>query len=75
MRFYFLQEILADADPAVMDEIAAEFENDPPKWLVLFYNRAFSPPYDARVAEIFDTRYEFVASSGEYQLKRLRVSP
>lgn len=75
MRFYFLQEILADADPAVMDEIVAEFENDPPKWLVLFYDRPFSPPYDARVAEIFDTRYEFVDARGEYQLKKLREAP
>ncbi|MGN0777379.1 MAG: hypothetical protein ACI4MM_12005 [Candidatus Ventricola sp.] len=75
MRFYFLQEILADADPAVMDEIVAEFENDPPKWLVLFYNRAFSPPYDARVAEIFDTQYEFVDACGEYQLKKLKEAP
>ena len=75
MRFYFLQEILADADPAVMDEIIAEFEHDPPKWLVLYYNREFGPPYDARVAEIFDTRYEFVDVRGEYQLKRLKEAP
>lgn len=75
MRFYFLQEILADADPAVMDEIVEEFENDPPKWLVIYYNREFSPPYDARVAEIFDTRYEFVDARGEYQLKKLKEAP
>ena len=75
MRFYFLQEILADADPAVMEEIVAEFEHDPPKWLVLFYNRPFSPPYDERVAEIFDTRYEFVDARGEYQLKKLKEAP
>ena len=72
MRFYFLQEILADADPAVMDEIVAGFESDPPKWLVLYYNRAFGPPYDERVAAIFDTRYAFVAARGEYQLLRLK---
>lgn len=75
MRFYFLQEILADANSAVMEEIVETFENDPPKWLVIYYNREFGPPYDKRVAEIFDTRYEFVASSGEYQLKRLREAP
>lgn len=72
MRFYFLQEILADADPAVMDEIVATFESNPPRWVVLFYNRPFSPPYDARVQAIFDTRYEFVDARGEYQLLRLR---
>ena len=72
MRFYFLQEILADADPAVMDEIVEEFNTDPPRWVVLFYNRPFSPPYDARVQEIFDTRYEFVDARGEYQLLRLK---
>ncbi len=72
MRFYFLQEILADADPMVMEEIVAEFETDPPKWLVLYYNREFGPPYDARVAEIFDTRYEFIDARGQYQLKRLK---
>ena len=72
MRFYFLQEILADADPAVMDEIVAEFDNDPPRWVVLFYNRPFSPPYDMRVQAVFDTRYEFVDAKGEYQLLRLK---
>lgn len=75
MRFYFLQEILADADPAVMDEIVAEFETDPPKWLVIYYNREFGPPYDERVAEIFETDYEFVDSRGTYQLRRLKEAP
>ncbi len=72
MRFYFLQEILANADPAVMDEIVHHFETEPPLWVVLFYNRPFSPPYDARVQEIFDTRYEFIDARGEYQLLRLK---
>ena len=72
MRFYFLQEILADADPAVMDEIVDTFHTNAPRWVVLFYNRPFSPPYDARVQEIFDTRYEFVDAKGEYQLLKLR---
>ena len=75
MRFYFLQEILADADPAVMDEIVETFETDPTKWLVIYYNREFGPPYDARVAEIFDTRYEFVAARVGYQLKKLKEAP
>ncbi len=70
MRFYFLQEILAQADPAVMDEIVMTFEHDPPKWLVIYYNREFSPPYDARVAEIFARDYEFVDARGQYQLLR-----
>ena len=72
MRFYFLQEILAQADPAVMDEIVADFKSDPPHWLVLYYNRAFYPPYDTRMAEIFETKYEFVDAAGQYQLLRLR---
>lgn len=72
MRFYFLQEILAQADPAVMEEIVAAFESDPPHWLVIYYNRAFEPPYDARVAEIFETKYEFVDAEGQYQLLRLK---
>lgn len=75
MRFYFLQEILADADPAVMEEIVDGFESDPPKWLVIYYERVYSPPYDPRVAEIFDTRYEFVDARGEYQLRKLREAP
>ena len=75
MRFYFLQEVLADADPAVMDEIVSEFETDPPKWLVIYYNREFGPPYDERVAEIFETRYEFVDSRGTYQLRKLKEAP
>ena len=72
MRFYFLQEILGQADPAVMDEIAEIFETDPPKWLVIFYKREFGPPYDKRVAEIFETRYEFVDAREEYQLLKLK---
>ncbi len=72
MRFYFLQEILGQANPAVMDEIVQTFETDPPKWLVIYYNREFGPPYDPRVAEIFETRYEFVQAQGQYQLLRLK---
>jgi len=75
MRFYFLQEILADADPKVMDEIVDTFHTDPPKWLVIYYNREFGPPYDPRVAEIFDTQYEFVDARGTYQLKKLKEAP
>lgn len=75
MRFYFLQEILADADPAVMDEIVEEFKSDPPRWVALFYNRPFSPPYDERVQAIFDTCYEFVDAKGEYQLLKLKEAP
>ena len=55
-----------------MEEIVAAFEIDPPHWLVLYYNRAFYPPYDARMAEIFETKYEFVDAAGQYQLLRLR---
>ena len=72
MRFYFLQEILAQANPAEMDEIVETFETNPPRWLVLFYNRTFSPPYDERVAAIFETDYEFVDAAGQYQLLRLK---
>ena len=75
MRFYFLQEILADADPAVMEEIVDRFTNDPPKWLVIYYNREFGPPYDERVAKIFDTQYEFVDARGTYQLRKLKEAP
>ena len=75
MRFYFLQEILADADPKVMDEIVDQFHTDPPKWLVIYYNREFGPPYDARVAEIFETQYEFVDARGTYQLRKLKEAP
>jgi hypothetical protein len=75
MRFYFLQEILADADPAVMEEIVDRFTNDPPKWLVIYYNREFGPPYDERVAEIFDTQYEFIDARGTYQLRKLKEAP
>lgn len=70
-RFYFLQEILAQADPAVMDEIVEAFHTNPPRWIVLFYNREFGPPYDARMSEIFASRYRFVDAAGEYQLLRL----
>ncbi len=69
MRFYFLQEILADANPAIMDEIVDTLHSEPPEWLVIYNEkRVFSPPYDPRVSDIFSTRYHFVASAGEYQL-------
>ena len=71
MRFFFLQETLAEANPAVMDEIVSEFGTDPPLWLVIYYNREFSPPYDPRVQEIFETRYAFVKAAGSYQLLQL----
>ena len=45
---------------------------DPPKWLVMFYNRPFSPPYDARVVEIAEARYEQVATNDYNQLLRLK---
>lgn len=72
MRFYFLQETLADADPAVMDEIVNTLSTDPPKWLVIYYNREFGPPYDARVNEFFETHYDFVAARGTHQLMKLK---
>lgn len=75
MRFYFLQEVLAQADPAVMDEIVETFNTDPPEWLVIYYNREFGPPYDERVAEIFETKYAFIDSRGTYQLRRLKENP
>ena len=75
MRFYFLQEILGQADPAVMDEIVQTFDEEPPLWIVIYYNRPFSPPYDERVQEIFDTRYEFVDARGQYQLLKLKETP
>ena len=56
----------------VMDEIVTEFETNPPKWLVLYYNRPFSPPYDERVAAIFENDYAFVDAKGQYQLLRLK---
>ena len=55
-----------------MLNIGDTFETDPPRWLVLFYNRTFSPPYDERVAQIFETEYERVDTAGQYQLLRLK---
>ena len=72
LKYYFLQEILGQADPIVMDEIVEALNNDPPKWLVIFYNRPFGPPYDERVQEIFASQYEFVDARGEYQLLKLK---
>lgn len=70
IRFYFLQETLAEANPVIMDEIVDTFQTKPPLWLVIYYNRTFSPPYDQRMAEIFASDYEFVAAAGQYQLLR-----
>lgn len=71
-RIFFMQEVLGQANPAIMDEVVDMMRNDPPKWIVQFYGRAFSPPYDARVQEIFDTRYEVVATNDFNQLLRLK---
>ena len=71
-RYYFLQEILAEANPAIMDEIVNSFNTSPPLWLILFSkDRAFSPPYDTRIQEIIDTQYEECAEAGTYRLLRL----
>ena len=72
VRFYFLQETLSQVNPAVMDEIVETFHTRPPRWLVIYYNRAFSPPYDPRMVNIFADEYEFVAAEGEYQLLKKR---
>ncbi len=71
-RIFFMQEILGQANPAIMDEVVEMMRTDPPKWLVMFYNRAFSPPYDARVVEIIEARYEQVATNDYNQLLRLK---
>ena len=71
-RIFFMQEILGQANPAIMDEVVEMMRTDPPKWLVMFYNRPFSPPYDARVVEIVETRYEQVATNDYNQLLRLK---
>ena len=72
-RYYFLQEVLADANPTIMDEIVAFFESSPPSWVVIYTSdRSFSPPYDPRVAAIFETKYEEVKTAGDYRLLNLR---
>lgn len=71
-RIFFMQEILGQANPAIMDEVVEMMRTDPPKWLVMFYNRPFSPPYDARVVEIIEARYEQVATNDYNQLLRLK---
>ena len=72
-RYYFLQETLADANPAVMDEIVESFHSNPPLWLIVYNkNRAFSPPYDPRIQDIIDSLYNESDSAGSYRLMHLR---
>lgn len=72
-RYYFMQEILADSNPTIMDEIVAFFESSPPSWVVIYTtDRPFSPPYDSRVAAILETEYEEVKTAGDYRLLHLR---
>ena len=71
-KYYFLQEILAESNPKIMDEIVDYFNKTPPKWVVIFNNnREFSPPYDTRIQEIFNKLYTTVDSAGDYQLLHL----
>lgn len=71
-RYFFLQEVLADANPAVMNEIVDSFHTNPPVWLIIYTkDRAFSPPYDSRIQEIIDSLYKEVDSAGSYRLMHL----
>jgi len=71
-KYYFLQEILADSNPEIMDEIVEYFNKTPPKWVVIYNeNRTFSPPYDIRIQEIFHRLYTTVDTAGDYQLLHL----
>ena len=72
-RYFFLQETLADANPAVMDEIVESFHSTPPLWLIVYKkDRAFSPPYDSRIQEIIDSQYMEIDSAGSYRLMKYR---
>lgn len=72
-RYFFLQETLADANPAIMDEIVESFRVGPPLWLVVYNkDRAFSPAYDSRIQEIIDSMYIEIESAGSYRLMHLR---
>ena len=71
IRFYFLQEMLAEVNPSIMDEIVDDFNNNPPLWIVIYNkDRVFSPPYDQRMQYIFEHDYEYVDSAGGYQLMK-----
>ncbi len=71
-RYYFLQETLADANPAVMDEIVSFFHSSPPLWIVIYNEeRAFNPPYDSRIQQIIESNYTQISSAGDYRLMHL----
>ncbi len=70
-RIFFLQEILAQVDPALMEEILAMFAENPPRWLAIPRNLDITPPIDARVKALIDARYERVARNQYNALFRL----
>jgi hypothetical protein len=73
-RIFFMQEILGQVDPALMDEVAAMFRDDPPTWLALTRTREDNTyPIDSRVLAVIETRYELVAQSDWNDLLRLQL--
>ena len=72
-RLFFMQEILAMVDPALIDELVDMFENDPPRWLPMAVNRNYPPHLviHPRVQELIDRRYESVAINDYNELFRL----
>lgn len=72
-RVFFMQEHLAQVNPALMDEIVAMFEQNPPRWLVLAANRSsFTLPVDSRVQALIDRKYEREEGNQRNELWRLR---
>lgn len=72
-RIFFMQEILALADPTIMDEVITMLETDSPRWLPMAIDRNYPPHLmiHPQVQAIIDERYERVAANDYNELFRL----
>ncbi len=71
-RIFFMQEILAQVDPALMRELLAMFEQHPPRWLALPINKDMTTPIDPRVMALIDAKYEKIAENDYNEIRRLK---
>lgn len=72
-RLFFLQEVLAQVEPALMEEFLQMFASNPPRWLVTYLHTPSLPPPDPRMEQVLTERYEVIAQNDYNRLWRLRT--
>lgn len=71
-RLFFLQEVLAQVEPALMEELLQMFASNPPRWLATYLHAPSLPPPDPRMEQVLAERYEVIAQNDYNRLWRLK---